>query len=97
MDIYAIKDILRKDLPNLKRQYHIKNIGVFGSYVKGHQTRSSDIDILVEFEKGYKDFFNYMRLKMHLEEMFSTEVDLVLKEAVRQRLKDRIFGEVVYV
>jgi predicted nucleotidyltransferase len=61
------------------------------------QTKRSDVDILIEFEKGHKDFFNYIRLKYHLEASLGRKVDLVIKEAVKPRLKDRIFNEVVYV
>ncbi|GAJ11061.1 unnamed protein product, partial [marine sediment metagenome] len=74
-------------------------LGIFGSFVKGQEKadNSSDIDILINFKKGHKDFFNYMRLKYYLENLLGREVDLVIKEAVRPRLKERIFSEVEYV
>ena len=80
----------------MQKKFHIKSIGVFGSYAKNMQTKKSDIDILVEFEKGHKDFFNYMRLKLYLEKLFGRKVDLVIKEAIKPQLKERILNEVVY-
>ena len=74
----------------------MKKIGVFGSFVQNKQTKKSDIDILVEFKRGHKDFFNYMRLKYYLEESLGRKVDLVIKEAVKSELRERIFNEVVY-
>ena len=61
--------ILRKIEENIDiiKSYGVKRIGVFGSYIKGSQKSDSDIDVLVEFEKGRKTFDNYMELKFFLE------------------------------
>jgi hypothetical protein len=92
-----IKSKLEENRAYIKSTYHIQEIGIFGSYVRGVLRQKSDIDILVEFEEGYKDFFNYMRLKKYLEDLFGRKVDLVMKKAIKPRLKDRILGEVEYV
>lgn len=63
----------------------------------GELKKSSDIDVLVSFDQGRKDLFNYMRLKMYLEELLGRKVDLVIKDAVKPRLRDRILSEVRYV
>ena len=65
--------------------------------IKGGETALSDIDILVTFERGHKDFFNYMRMKNYLGELIGLEVDLVIKDAVKPGLRDKIFREVEYV
>lgn len=72
-------------------------MGIFGSFIRGEETASSDIDILIEFERGHKDFFNYMRLKHYLEELLERNVDLVIKNAVKPRLREKILSEVKYV
>ncbi len=99
MNIVEIKKILEKNINYLRQTFHIREIGIFGSFVKGEEKtdNDSDIDILITFEKGYKDFFNYMRLKYYLGDLLGREVDLVIKEAVKPRLKERIFREVEYV
>ena len=97
MHIEEVKNKLVEHRGDLRKTFHVKKIGIFGSFVQNKQTRRSDVDILVEFEKGHKDFFNYMRLKYYLEASLERKVDLVIKEAVKPRLKDRIFNEVVYV
>jgi len=97
MDAKEIEKKLEEKKYRIKRVFHVREIGIFGSYIRGEQTASSDIDILVEFEGGHKDFFNYMRLKYYLEELLEKEVDLVIKNAVKSRLKKRIFSEVEYV
>jgi predicted nucleotidyltransferase len=93
----AINEILRKTKNYLQLQFHVKQIGIFGSYLRNEQHEKSDVDILVEFEKGHKDFFNYLRLKSYLEEILGASVDLVMKEAVKPKLKDTILGHVNYV
>jgi uncharacterized protein len=60
-------------------------------------TKRSHIDLLVSFEQGFKDLFNYLRLKRYLEELLGHKVDLVIKEAVKPGLRDSIFSEVRYV
>ena len=97
MHIEEIKSRLAEQRADILETFHVKKIGVFGSVVRNKQTRRSDVDILVEFEKGYKDFFNYMRMKYYLEELIGMEVDLVIKEAVKPGLREKIFREVEYV
>ena len=97
MQTEEIKSRLAEQRTEIRKTFYVKKIGVFGSFVRDKQTRRSDVDILVEFKKGHKDFFNYMRLKYYLEASLGRRVDLVVKEAVKPRLKERIFKEVVYV
>ncbi len=97
MDAKKIGKKIEENKTHLKQIYHIKEIGVFGSFIRGEETVSSDIDILVEFEKGHNDLFNYIRLKYYLEGLLGRKVDLVKKNAVKSRLKERIFSEVKYV
>ncbi len=72
----------------------VRRIGVFGSYARGDQTESSDIDLPVEFEK--KTFDAYMDLKDLLESLFGSSVDLVLSDAVKPQMRDSIMEEMVY-
>lgn len=94
MDAEKIGKKIEEKKAYIKKVYYIKEIGVFGSFIRGEQTASSDIDLLVDFEKGHKDLFNYMRLKYYLEELLGRKVDLVIKNAVKSRLRERIFSEV---
>jgi len=93
----TLTDILRKHLPEIKTKYKVKEIGIFGSRIKGTARKKSDIDILVEFEDGHKTFDNYMDLKFYLEDLFGCKVDLVLKGALKEEIKSNVLSEVVYV
>ena len=97
MNVNEIRRKLRKKKNYIKKTFYVREIGIFGSFVRKEESPKSDIDILIEFEEGHKDFSNYMRLKYYLEELFGKEVDLVIKGAVKPRLKEKIFSETEYV
>jgi len=96
-DINEIKTILETYKLIIKGRFKIKEISIFGSFVRGEETVKSDIDILVDFEKEGKTFDNYMDLKYFLQELFGLEVDLIMKGALKEELKDMILREVLYV
>lgn len=90
-----ILDLIKKNLKSI-REFGVVSIGVFGSYIRGTPTITSDVDILVEFNPIQKTFDNYMDLKFYLEDLFDTRVDLVIKEAIKPALQPYILESVVY-
>lgn len=86
---------MRRHSDELKT-YGVKKVGLFGSFARHSQTAKSDIDVLVEFGRGEKTFDNYMDLKFFLEKIFKRKVDLVIKEALKARIKNRVLLEVKY-
>ena len=78
------------------KAYSVKKVGLFGSFARSNQRPGSDIDILVEFNRGGKTFDNYMELKFFLEKLFRRKVDLVIKDALKDRIKNRVLSEVLY-
>ena len=89
-------EILKKNKVSIKKKFGVKQIGVFGSFAKGTSNRSSDIDVLVEFEQTV-DFFQFIELKQFLESLLNRDVDLVTKKALKPLIKDKILNEVIYV
>ena len=75
--------------PELKRLYKVREIGLFGSWVRGEQNPKSDIDVLVEFEDG-ADLFDWIGLSLYLEDVFGCSVDVVPHKALRQELQGRV-------
>ena len=93
-----IKRILKKHESELREKYGIKEIGVFGSYVKGKQKKGSDIDILVEFYPDTEmDLITFVELEEYLSDLLRTKVDLVMKSALKPRIGKHILKEVVYI
>jgi len=95
LDKTRILHILKDVKKDIKSKYKVKSIGIFGSYVKDMQKDSSDIDFLVEFERG-ADLFHFMGLIFFLEEKFNRKVDVISKPALKEDLKENILQEVVY-
>ncbi len=88
----GMKSIITEHKVQLKNNYGVKEIGIFGSYVRGEQLEQSDIDILVEFEKPV-GFIKFMRLEKHLADLLGVKVDLVTKKALKPYIGKRILQE----
>ena len=93
-EIDNIKEIISAHMDILTDKYHVKTMGVFGSYLHGEQTEKSDIDILVEFTQPV-GLFTFIELEGYLSDLLGLRVDLVLKEGIKPGLKDYILREVV--
>ncbi len=75
------------------RELSVRELALFGSFARGDQTETSDIDFYVEFDK--KTFDNYMNTKRLLETLFGPKVDLGIKSNIKPRLRERILNEAV--
>ena len=80
---------------NTIKSYGVKRLGLFGSCARGECSEASDLDFVVEF--GKKSFDLYMDLKAFLEELFGCQVDLVLADTIKPRLRTTILEEAVHV
>jgi Predicted nucleotidyltransferases len=74
--------------------YGVKNIGLFGSFVRGEQTALSDIDILVEFIPEKHTFDNFMEVAFLLEELLGRKVELITPESLSPYIGPHILREV---
>ena len=84
--------------PVLKEKFQVETIGIFGSYSQGQQNQKSDVDILVTFSKPNNiDLLDFIALKQFLSRNLKTKVDLVEKDALKIRIKDRILQETIDV
>lgn len=95
-DLDRLKKILYKNKKDLVKKYNIKNIGIFGSYVRSEEKKNSDIDILVEFIRPI-GFFKFLELEENLEKLLGRKVDLVSKKALKPRIGEYILKEVIMV
>ena len=73
----------------------VRRIGLFGSAARGEATAESDLDFLVDIE--HKTFDGYFDLLEFLEALFGRKVDLVMKDALHERLSRYILSEVRYL
>ena len=78
------------------RELGVLKIGLFGSYARGEARTNSDIDILVAL-KPMSLFKGYLRVKHYLEDVLGREVDLVVEDGIKERIRPYIMDEVIYV
>ncbi len=76
------------------RRMGARKIGLFGSYRRGTPTPTSDMDFLVTLARP--SFDDYMNIKFFLEDLFGCNIDLVLEDSLKPRLRSEILGEVLY-
>lgn len=86
-----------KEYKELKKdEYHIKKLGIFGSYARGEADENSDIDIVVDFTKP--DLLNQVGIMQELREKFHKKVDVIaLWKRMNPKLLSRIQRDAIYV
>jgi predicted nucleotidyltransferase len=88
-------DILRTEkraaIVRLGEQHGASNIRVFGSVVRGENREESDVDFLVDFEKG-RSLFDLIRFKLDLQDLLNVTVDVVTPGSLRY-LRQRVLTE----
>ncbi len=94
-NIDDIKRILKEHKKELKEKYKVKKIAIFGSYARSEENKSSDIDILVEFEEQVG--FLFFHLEKYLEKILDLKVDLVTIDAIKPNRAKYILKDLIYV
>lgn len=76
--------------------FGVRQIGLFGSYVRNEATENSDIDLLVDIRKDKKTFNNFLSLNCYLEELFGRKVELVTTQSLSPYIGPHILKTVEY-
>lgn len=79
------------------KAFGVKKLGLFGSFVREEQSEESDVDFLVEFEQGKKNFKNFMQLAFLPEDILNRQIELVTPESLSPYIRPYIVKEVEYV
>ncbi len=76
----------------------IRNVGLFGSYIRNEQSSESDIDLLIDFEPEKENFDNFMAVYDLFETIFKNEkIEVVTKNGLSPYIGPKILSEVHYV
>lgn len=81
----------RTAIVKLGREHGATSIRVFGSVARGDNREASDVDLLVEFEKG-RTLFDLIDLRLDLRDLLGVEVDIVTPNSLRY-LRDGVLAE----
>lgn len=82
--------------PEMARRFKVKEIALFGSFVRSEQNTASDIDLVVEFEEK-ADLFDLVALGQFLEERLGRKVDLGTKSSLRKEIRGHVLKEMISV
>ena len=93
-NIGEIKRKLKELKPTLRDRFKVESIGLFGSYVRREQKGESDLDVLVEFSEPV-GLFKFIELEDFLSQELGTKVDLVMRDSLKPRIKERIIKEAI--
>lgn len=94
--LHEIESILRDQKPILRQKFMVKEIGIFGSFVRGEQKDTSDLDLLIDFEEPI-GLIRYVGLQNYLSDKIGEQVDLITKSGIKPRIRGHILKEVIYV
>ena len=87
---------MQSQKPRLAQEYGVKEIGIFGSWVRHEQRPDSDVDVLIEFEQPARiGLIGLVGLENDLSDLLGVKVDLVIKRNLKRRIGERILQEVI--
>ena len=95
-NLKQIQNILASSKPELRKRYKVRELSIFGSYSRGEQKKTSDVDVLVRFSPN-ASLFDFVGLGNYLEERLKMKVDVVSERGIRPELKNSITKGVVKV
>lgn len=97
MQVSTREDVVSKIKANRRtlKGYGVRSLALFGSAARNKLRKSSDIDILVEFDNT--TWANYIGLKFYLEDLLGRDVDLVTPKALKPVTKPSIEKDLLYV
>ena len=82
-----------KKISSILESYGVKRISIFGSYARGEERKTSDVDVIVEFSER-KSLFDIVGIEQELSEAAGVKVDLLTEKSISPYLIDRIKKEI---
>jgi len=92
----VLLQILKQKNVELTNQFGVKSLLLFGSVARNESTSTSDVDLLVEFNRPV-GYFGLFALQDYLEKLLGCPVDLGTPDSLKPYIKERIKGELIRV
>ena len=90
--IKSIKSVKKE----LKEQFGIEQVGIFGSYSRGENNSESDLDLIVDFKyDSFKDVFKVEDFLM--KNIGINKIDLVTQDKINSFARETMIKDVIYV
>ena len=92
----SVRARLAELLPDLRAEYGVRSLSIFGSYARGEQTPGSDLDLLIEFDE-VPGLFAFASLQYALEDRLGVSVDLFTRPMLKPRIAPNVEADLVTV
>lgn len=87
---------IRRRVETVLRRRGVVRASIFGSVARGEQGTGSDVDFLVEFEKG-RTLLDLAGLRLDLAEALDCDVDVATPSSLHPELKEEILRHQVSI
>lgn len=94
-ELSNIRTTLQQIKPELMKKYHVRTLGLFGSIVRDDYTTSSDIDIVVDFNRSIG--IEFVDLADYIEHKIKKKVDLVSRNGIKEKYFKEIEPEIIII
>lgn len=96
MTVLGIQELRnrREEILRLAAQHGARHVRVFGSVARGDADERSDVDFLVELEKG-RSLLDLGGLLMDLQDLLGRRVDVTTERGLKARIRSRVLAEAI--
>jgi predicted nucleotidyltransferase len=84
----------KDEILRIAARHGASNVRIFGSVARGEATTESDVDFLVELERG-RSLLDHSALMIELESLLGRRVDVATERGLRPRVREQILKEAV--
>lgn len=95
-NLEEIKAILVQVKSLVKEKYHVSELGIFGDYVKGEVQENSEVNILIDYTEP-PSLLDLVDLEYYLSDLLKVKADVISKNGLKGKRRERILSEVIYV
>ena len=95
-NLEEIKAILGQVKSLVKERYHVSELGIFGDYVKGEVQENSEVNILIDYTEP-PSLLDLVDMEYYLSDLLKVKADVISKNGLKGRRRERILSEVIYV
>jgi uncharacterized protein len=92
----VVLQILKQKNAELTTQFGVKSLSLFGSVARNEATSTSDVDLLVEFNRPV-GYFGLFALQDYLEKLLGCSVDLGTFDSLKPYMRERVMGDLIHV
>jgi len=92
----VLLQILRQKKAELAQKFGVKSLSLFGSVARNEATSTSDVDLLVEFNRPV-GYFGLFALQDYLEDLLGCPVDLGTPDSLKPYIRESVMGDLIRV